>query len=191
MTAHPSVVAVGRLVPVKDFPRLVRVMRRVCEAVPDATLTIVGEGYERPRVAALISEFGLGDSIRLVGRVSDDELVALYRRSWAIASTSVREGWGMTLTEAAACGTPAVATRIAGHADATRDGVAGLLGRTDDDLVHGLVSVLGDRKERDRLARGAVERAKELSWSRAAVRTLAVLADDALARQGRVRETDL
>ncbi len=61
------------------------------------------------------------------GRVSDEELVDWYRRAWVVASSSQREGWGMTLTEAAACGTPAVATDIAGHADAVVDGESGLL----------------------------------------------------------------
>ena len=55
------------------------------------------------------------------------ELVSWYRRAWVVASSSQREGWGMTLTEAAACGTPAVATAIAGHADAVVDGESGLL----------------------------------------------------------------
>ncbi len=62
------------------------------------------------------------DWISLPGRVDDATLLDLYRRAWVVASTSAHEGWGMTITEAAACGTPAVATRIAGHADAVVDG---------------------------------------------------------------------
>ena len=58
-----------------------------------------------------------------------------YRRAWVVASSSQREGWGMTLTEAAACGTPAVATAIAGHADAVLDGESGLLVDDLDDLA--------------------------------------------------------
>lgn len=189
LTPHPSVVAVGRLVPVKNFPRLITIMADVRRRVPDATLTIVGEGYERPGIENAIADYGLDEAVTLAGRVTDDELVSLYRRSWAIASTSIREGWGMTLTEAAACGTPAVATDIAGHADATRHDVTGLLGATDEDLIEGLVAVLSDRRERDRLSEGARQRATELSWSNAAVRTMAALADDALARRGRIRET--
>ena len=102
--------------------------RVVPRQVPDAELVIVGEGYERPddrgrgRRAC-----GVADWVRLPGRISDDELRDLYRRAWMVASVSVREGWGMTLTEAAACGTPTVATDIAGHADAVAAGRSGLL----------------------------------------------------------------
>ena len=56
-------------------------------------------------------------------------MVDLYRRAWVLASTSAREGWGMTITEAAACGTPAVVSDVAGHADAVVDGETGMLCR--------------------------------------------------------------
>ena len=54
------------------------------------------------------------------GASATTSCVDLYRRAWVVTSCSAREGWGMTLTEAAACGTPAVVTRIAGHVDAVR-----------------------------------------------------------------------
>ena len=126
---RPLAMAVGRLVPVKDFRRLVRIWALVIDKVPDAELVIVGEGYERPDIEAEIARLGIGDSVRLPGRITDAELLDLYRRSWVATSASVREGWGMTLTEAAACGTPAVATDIAGHADAVAAGTLGTAGR--------------------------------------------------------------
>lgn len=89
----------------------------------------------------------------------------------------------MTLTEAAACGTPSVATRIAGHLDATVDGEAGILGTTDAELVNGIVTVLTDAAERERLGAGSIKRAAELTWEAAALATFEVLANDALARR--------
>lgn len=174
-TRSPHVVAVGRLVPVKNFERLVRIMRRVHQQVPGAYLSIVGDGYEREMLDDLIEELDAGDYVRLLGRLDDDDLLELYRSAWCVASTSIREGWGMTLTEAAACGTPCVATRIAGHVDATVEGEAGLLGDTDDELVAGLVAVLTDADLRERLSKGAIERASELTWENAAIRTFSVL----------------
>lgn len=183
-TDHPSVLAVGRLVPVKNFTRMIRVMTIVHERVPDATLTIVGDGYEREQLEALIDELGAGAYVTLAGRVDDDVLLDLMQRSWVLASTSTREGWGMTLTEAAACGTPAVATRIAGHMDATVDGEAGILGVTDSELVEGLCAVLTDDDLRERLSAGAIKRASELTWEAAAIATFEALAEDAVRRRG-------
>lgn len=182
-SAEPLVVAVGRLVPVKDFDRLIRIMARVRVLVPRARLVIVGEGYERDALEQQIDELDATGWITLAGRVDDSRLVDLYRQAWAVASVSVREGWGMTITEAAACGTPAVATRIAGHLDAVRDGQSGLLGTTDDELVGHLVSVLTDEELRRSLGSGALARAGELTWDATALGTFSVLAADAARRR--------
>ena len=123
----PLVVAVGRLVPVKRFDELLRALAKVKTDQPDLEAVLIGEGYERAALEALRAELGADDWVHLPGRVPDEELVSWYRRAWVVASTSQREGWGMTLTEAAACGTPAVATDIAGHHDAVVDGESGLL----------------------------------------------------------------
>ena len=186
----PLVVAVGRLVPVKDFPRLVRVMAEVRGRVPNAELVIVGEGYERDRIVETIRDCGGQDWVHLAGRVSDEELRDLYRRAWLAASVSVREGWGMTLTEAGACGTPTVATDISGHADAVARDRSGLLRTDDRDLVDAITSVMTDDELRARLQAGALERAAELTWERTALANFQVLAADALRRQGRHREAD-
>ncbi|MCB1258116.1 MAG: glycosyltransferase family 4 protein [Microthrixaceae bacterium] len=184
-SSTPLAVAVGRLVPVKDFHRLVRIVARVHEAVPDFELVIVGEGYERDSITQLIGELGAESYIRLAGRVTDEELRDLYRRSWMAVSASIREGWGMTLTEAAACGTPSVATDIAGHFDAVAADKSGILGTSDDELVAAMVSVATDRDLRARLTEGALERAAELTWEHAAVANFEVLAADAARRLGR------
>jgi glycosyltransferase involved in cell wall biosynthesis len=177
----PLAVAVGRLTPVKDFCRLVRVMAGVRDRVPDLELVIVGEGYERAAIEAQVAAVGGQDWVRLPGRISDEELLSLYRRAWLAVSASTREGWGMTLTEAAACGTPAVATDIAGHADAIDDGRSGLLGRSDDELVELATRVLTDPTTRSALRAGALERAGELTWEACALANFRVLADDAAA----------
>jgi len=183
----PLLVSVGRLVPVKDFPRLIRLMERVVEQRPNALLVIVGEGYERAAIERQIADAELSENVQLAGRVDDSALIDLYRSAWAVVSTSTREGWGMTLTEAAACGTPAVATRIAGHIDATIDGRAGLLGTTDDELLVHLRSILDDPAERARLSAGALDHAASLTWEATAIGTFQVLAEDALSRHHRKR----
>jgi glycosyltransferase involved in cell wall biosynthesis len=181
----PLAVAVGRLAPVKDFPRLVRIMAAARERVPDLRLVIVGEGYERPVVEEQISAVGGHDWVTLAGHVTDEGLRDLYRRAWIVSSASVREGWGMTLTEAAACGTPTVATDIAGHADAVAVGRSGLLATSDADLSGLVADVMTDTALRTQLQAGALERAGELTWEAAALDNFRVLADDALRRAGR------
>ena len=180
---EPLVVAVGRLVPVKHFDVLLRTMAEVRERRPDATLTIVGEGYERRALDQLVRELDAESWVTFAGRVTDEELVDLYRRAWAVASASSHEGWGMTLTEAAACGTPAVATRISGHLDAVAEGTGGLLAHDERELREQLVSVLSDGALRERLSQGALDHASAFTWEATAAGTLNALAEEARRRR--------
>ncbi len=180
----PLVVAVGRLVPVKRFDLLVDALAALKADHPELQAVIAGEGYERPALEAAIRRHGADGWIALPGFVTDDELVGLYRRAWVLASTSLREGWGMTVTEAGACGTPAVATRIGGHEDAVHDGRSGLLAQTRDDLVRGIDAVLRDDVLRRRLGVGAVEHARRFTWDATARGALAALGEEAVARPG-------
>ncbi|HEX4777430.1 MAG TPA: glycosyltransferase family 4 protein, partial [Acidimicrobiia bacterium] len=121
----PLVVAVGRLVPVKQFDVLVDALVALKADHPALEAVIVGEGYTREELEAQIHAARAESWISLPGRVSEDTKVDLYRRAWVLASASAREGWGMTITEAAACGTPAVVSDVPGHADAVVDGETG------------------------------------------------------------------
>jgi glycosyltransferase involved in cell wall biosynthesis len=172
----PTVVAVGRLMPSKDFPALLDAMAAVRRKVPHARLRIIGEGYERPNLERRIAELDATEWCTLEGRVAPEVLLEAYRSAWIVASTSRAEGWGMTLTEAAACATPAVATRIPGHTDAVVDNETGLLVDRNDELAPAIVRLLTDHDVRRHQAAAALTRSAHLSWDRTAFETLAVLA---------------
>jgi glycosyltransferase involved in cell wall biosynthesis len=176
---HPLVVAVGRLMPSKGIDRLIAAVDRVRRDRPDLELVIVGEGYERDNLQRLITHLHASEWVRLAGRVSDDELLTLYRRAWLVTSASISEGWGMTLTEAAACGTPAVATRIAGHTDAVLDGRTGLLVDPGAGLDRAIARLVADGDLRARLAAGAIRHAQQFTWTATALGTMRALVDDA------------
>ncbi len=181
----PLVVAVGRLVPVKQFDVLVDALVKLHAHHPKMEAVIVGEGYRREQLEAQIHEAGADRYIHLPGRITDEEVIDLYRRAWVLTSASAREGWGMTVTEAAACGTPAVVTRIAGHSDAVAEGRSGLLADSPDELVDGLNRVIADAPLRSRLTTGALRHAEQFTWAATARGTLEALAAEALRRRRR------
>ena len=174
---HPSIVTVGRLVVHKHVGRLIAVAARVRATVPDLELVIVGHGYERPNIERVINDLDAQDWVHVRGYVSDDDLVDALRSAWVIASASSDEGWGLSLTEAAACGTPSVATRIAGHVDSVRDGDTGLLVSSDDEMARALETLLVDHDLRARLGEGAQRWAASLTWDHVALEVLRAIAD--------------
>lgn len=162
-TSEPTVLAVGRQAPVKRFDLLLDQMRAVRRAVPNATLTLVGDGPLNASLRQWVDEHDASDWVTFAGRVSRDELRDLYRRSWIVASASLAEGWGLALTEAAGCGTPAVATDIFGHRCSVLDGRTGLLSPVEQ-MSDSIVRLLTDHDLRRSLADFGVRRARELSW---------------------------
>jgi glycosyltransferase involved in cell wall biosynthesis len=177
----PLVVAVGRLMPAKHFDDIIRLLVPLRERLPGFELVIVGEGDERPKLESEIRRLGASDFVRLAGRISDDELISLYQRAWLLTAASEAEGWGMTITEAAACGTPAVVTDIGGHRDAVEADVSGeLVPLADLGVV--VQAVLTDHERLARLQRGALARAERLTWEATALATYRELTDDAARR---------
>ena len=179
----PLVVAVGRLVPVKRYDMLIDALVALKPRHPALQAVIVGEGYCRSDLEAQIRAARADDWISLPGRIDDEEVIDLYRRAWVLSMASSREGWGMIVTEAAACGTPAVVTRVPGFVDAVVEGRTGLLGDNRDELVEGLHAVLADDELRARLATGAREYATRFTWEATARGTLEVLAQAAIRRR--------
>ena len=146
----------------------------------------MGDGYDRPTVQAAIHELDAGGWVTLRGSLTESEKLELFREAWIITSASAREGWGMTLTEAAACGTPAVATDIAGHRDSVHDGETGLLAAGDPaGLGDAMARVLADDDLRARLSAGALAWAGQLTWSKTATRLMRVVADEVSRRRHR------
>ncbi len=177
---HPVVLAVGRLVPVKRFDRLIDVLASLKARHPSLEAVIVGDGYLRADLEAQVRRLGADGWLHMPGYLGEEELLAMYRRAWVLASASSREGWGMTITEAGACATPAVATDTVGHRDAIIDGVTGLLARGQGGLLSALDSILGNEILRARLGSEAAMRARTLTWEATARRTLDVVRQEVM-----------
>ena len=179
-SSAPLIVAVGRLAPVKRFGALIEAADHARRRVPDLRLEIAGSGPLREELEAQVASLGADHWVRFLGQVPNNELVDLYRRAWVVSSASLAEGWGLTLTEAAACRTPAVATDIRGHRSSVVDGVTGVLAPLER-LGDALADVLLDAPRRNELGRAALDRARTLTWDATAAGVLAALHERVIA----------
>ena len=176
---QPVVLSVGRLMASKRVDVLLRAFAeaQAQAQVADLRLEVVGEGPEKAALVALAIDLGITDAVVFRGRLAERELVEAYRRARLVASASISDGWGMSLTEAAACGTPAVVTDIPGHRDAVIDGRSGLLATHDSDLPGLIVEALGSRW--DQLSAGALTTSTRYDWDRTAIELFRILASTA------------
>ena len=131
--------------------------------VPNLSITLVGDGPQRPHINDWIERNDASAWVTLAGRVSREELREHYRRAWIMTSASLAEGWGLTLTEAAGCGTPAVATDISGHRCSVLHNETGVLAPLEL-MGQRIADVLLDEKLRNELSTRAQNRARSLTW---------------------------
>ena len=180
----PLVVSVSRLAPVKRQDEVIEAAVIARRRVPGLQLKIVGEGPLHPLLKSRIAAHHAEDWITLLGRLDHAHLVDLYRSAWVVTSASLAEGWGLTLTEAAACATPAVATDVSGHRSSVLNGVTGVLVPLDR-LGDALADVLLDDDRRATLAAAALTRARTLTWDASALGIIGALHTQVLARHNR------
>jgi glycosyltransferase involved in cell wall biosynthesis len=183
-SASPLVVCVARLAPVKRQDELIEAAVVARRRVPDLQLVIVGDGPLLPALEARVAAHDAREWITFAGRLSHADLIAQYQRAWLVSSASLAEGWGLTMTEAAACGTPAVATDVSGHRSSVVDGVTGVLAPIDR-LGDTIADVLLDVDRRRSLADAALTRARLLTWDASALGILAALHGEVFRRARR------
>ncbi len=127
---EPAALIVGRMWSEergKGHDALLEAWPGVRRRVPAAELWIAGEGDDLPRLEARARELGVAPAVRFLGRVSDAELGALYRRASLYAMPSRQEGFGLAWAEAMWCGLPCVGSTADAAGEVIRDGETGLL----------------------------------------------------------------
>jgi glycosyltransferase involved in cell wall biosynthesis len=182
----PYLLYVGGISPHKNLEVLVEAFGLVAVHHPTAELVIVGDTADDPflsatgPVLAKVAASPARDRIRLTGFVPDEDLVALYGGAVALVQPSRGEGFGLTAAEAAACGTPVVASAIPALQELLGDAALYADPGRPEQFAAAFDRLLLDRAARDRLAQLGRERAAQWSWAAAADTTIAVL--EAVAR---------
>jgi glycosyltransferase involved in cell wall biosynthesis len=156
-------------------------MAQVVKEIPDARLAIVGNGdpdyqNELKQLSAKLNltenivfhEFGLGDSLL--------QKVQIMQEAWVLVFPSTREGFGLVVAEANACGTTCIATNVPGLRETVRDNDTGILvARNVDALAKAIMQVLSDNDFREKLSKRAFEWSTQFDWDRTAEKMLKVL----------------
>jgi glycosyltransferase involved in cell wall biosynthesis len=133
--ATPTVVFLGRLVAMKRPEEAVAAFQILARDVPQARLWMIGDGPLLKRLRA-----SAPPHVSFLGRLGRDELLDRLARAHVLVATSVREGWGLNVSEAAACGTPSIGYAVPGLIDAVPASGGALV----EPIPQALAEALGD-----------------------------------------------
>jgi len=156
----------GRITPYKRLEDLLKAWK-IVEENSDAELIIAGRAdpWYSARLAKLVKKLNLG-RVKLKANVSQQEKKAILAEAKLLVYTSIREGWGQTILEAAGCKTPTVAYKVPGLRDAVRHMETGVLVEPGDmkGLAKAITLILADENLRSKLAENAYQYALNFDW---------------------------
>ena len=167
----PTFTYVGRLQPYKRVHLLLDAVATLRAEGTECRAVIAGTGPSELALKRRASRLGLSDVVAFTGYVSDAERERIFREAWTHVQPSSREGWGLTVMEAAAAGTSTVAANSAGLCDSVVHGVTGLLvpKRFLPTFADALRFIARNPEEAWQLGRAAHARAAKYTWDRAAM----------------------
>lgn len=174
----PYLLFVSTIQPRKNVARLIEAFARARTVTGDRQLKLVlagKRGWLTEQIERRANELGIADAVRFVGYVPHGDLPALLNGALGYVVPSLFEGFGMTVLEAQACGTPVLASNVSALPEVVGD--AGLLVDPYDvaAIANGIVQLVMDRELRVRLRERGLEHAKHRTWETTARQTLAVL----------------
>ncbi|MCM8795943.1 MAG: glycosyltransferase family 4 protein [Candidatus Omnitrophica bacterium] len=151
----PIVGIISRLSKEKGHIYLIEAMKIVLEKIPQAQLVIVGDGRQREKLKKLVWNLGLEENVFFFPSLADTrEILALID---VFVLPSLKEGLGLALLEAMACGCAVIGSAVGGIKNVIQEGINGLLVRPQDtrDLAAKILELLVDQEKRKSLGRRA------------------------------------
>ncbi len=187
----PLLCVVGRLVPHKQVEHAVDVVKALRPELPRLSLRVVGSGWWSENVRKYAAEAGVSDIVAFEGQVSERRKHEIYHQAWLLALPSLKEGWGLVVTEAGMHGTPTVAYASAGGTrESIVEGRSGFLVEDLDGFTAAVRAVLTDGELRGTLSTGAREAARRFTWAHAQASFAAVLGEALAGRRTDAEDPD-
>ena len=167
-TDYPMFLCVNRLVKMKRTDLAIKAIEIVKHKHPNVRLHIIGRGYEKEKLEFLVQKLNLQGNISFDFNGSDEQKIKYMSQAWALIFPSVKEGWGITVIESSACGTPTIATRVSGLVDSVQEGKNGIFvskNPSPAELAQAMERIITDDQLRNNLSKQSIELSRDFSWN--------------------------
>ncbi|MDH7514505.1 MAG: glycosyltransferase family 4 protein [Bacteroidota bacterium] len=167
----------GRLKRYKSIDHLLEACSLLRKDYPELTLDIIGDGDDRTRLENVTKKLDLRDQVHFHGFIDEKKKAPLLHKMRFAVQPSSKEGWGLTVIEANACGVPVIAADVPGLRDSVKNNVTGILypyGNIES-LASAMRILLDDADLRRKMSVNAREWANSFDWAIAAEKTLEII----------------
>ncbi len=173
----PLIGCLGRLKKYKSIDHVLQAMPAILRSMPSVRLLIIGDGDYGPALRQLAMSLGIDKNVDFVGHVSHEDKVKLLNRLWLAVNPSPKEGWGLTVIEANACGIPVIAADSPGLRDSVLHQKTGLLYPYGDiaKLTQSVLELLGNSEKRMYFSAQARRWAAHFSWDTSAEKAIELM----------------
>lgn len=176
-TQAPMVLYLGRLKYYKSVHILIKAAVKILKRLPNVEFIIAGEGEEKSRLEKLAQKLHVERQVKFYGKVSEQEKIDLYKKAWIFVNPSMMEGWGLTVIEANACGTPVIASNVPGLRDSISNPHTGYLveyGNVDL-FANKVIELIQNKKTLQSMSSEARNWAQKFDWEKSADKFLLLL----------------
>lgn len=176
-TTYPSFVYLGRLKAYKNIDIAIYAFKLYRKNNHTARFTIAGDGSAKPELESLVRDLHLRQSVQFTGKVEEREKIKLLSQSWAAIQHSSYEGWGMTVIETNAGGTPVIASDVNGLRDSVVNNKTGLLVplKNIKALAVAMETITLNTDMRMSLSKGALLWSRNFSWDTISEQFMAIM----------------
>ncbi len=163
---EPTIIYLSRIKKYKRPHHALLAFKKVLEQIPNAKLIIAGKGTEA--LSRYVKKLGIEHAVEIHSEVDEETKMRLLCRAWLLIQTSKKEGFGITVLEAAACRTPTVAYNVPGLRDSIKHLETGILVASGDieALAKAIITLLNNPELRRKLAENSLNQAKQYTWDR-------------------------
>jgi glycosyltransferase involved in cell wall biosynthesis len=171
------IIHTGRLKKYKSVDHLILATQKLIGKYKDLKTVIIGDGDDLPRLKELTNKLSLENHVIFTGYISESEKIKYYQQASVLVENSIKEGWGMIVIEANACGTPVVSARSPGLRDAVLDQKTGFLYDYGNigDLTQKIDLLLENQTLNREMAQAGIQWSKNFSWDNATNEMLKII----------------
>ena len=175
----PTFIFVSRVVKMKGIEEVIKAFFYILKEVKNGQLWIVGDGDKKylEYLKKTMHDYSISTKVKFFGRVTESNKLNLMKKAHILLHASIREGWGLVVTEAASQATPSIVYNVSGLRDSVVNNKTGIVLSENSpfEMAKQSVLLLNNKKRYEDFQKNALAWAKSLTWDKATKQSLKLI----------------